>query len=248
MIHIVICGSFKRDFPGLRRTYKTLVELGCNVLSPANINPVAESQGFVYMAGQEQCDPADIEANHLRSIEQANWIWLHAPEGYVGHSGILEIGYAASLGVPVYCDIEPTEAVLRPFVRVCLSPEHAFNLYTLSGSTPQPAIRAYQEYYKRVSTERGYDGENIQNSMMLMLEELGELAKAIRKKQGLVRHGNRPITCNEAEELADVFLFVLHIANILAVDLAAAVQSKERVNWRRFLSEKNEIPATEEVA
>ena len=52
-----------------------------------------------------------------------------------------------------------------------------------------------------------------------MVEEVGELARALRKRVKLARHG-KPIPNQEELELADVFLYVVHMANILKIDLA----------------------------
>jgi NTP pyrophosphatase (non-canonical NTP hydrolase) len=67
-----------------------------------------------------------------------------------------------------------------------------------------------------------------------MVEEVGELARAVRVDEGLVRHG-RSSHNDKKSELADVFLYVVHMANILGIDLATTVQDKEIRNLRRFL-------------
>ena len=238
-LSVVISGSYKRDFPRLRSSYKEFGELGCQVLSPANINPVAESDGFVYMEGQEQGDPAEIEQHHLQSINKANFLWVHDPEGYVGTSATLEIGHAVSLGIPVYAAEEPREHVLRQFVRVVQSPKHAVDLYNLFDNVPPPALAAFQSYYKQVAVTRGYETSPA-TAMMLMVEEFGELAKAMRKADGSIpRYGNRPITSNVSEEMADVQIYLTHIANLMGVDLGNAVLEKEKTNWHRFFTTKN---------
>jgi NTP pyrophosphatase (non-canonical NTP hydrolase) len=191
------------------------------------------------MEGQEQGDPAEIEQHHLQSINKANFLWVHDPEGYVGTSATLEIGHAVSLGIPVYAAEEPREHVLRQFVRVVQSPKHAVDLYNLFDNVPPPALAAFQSYYKQVAVTRGYETSPA-TAMMLMVEEFGELAKAMRKADGLIpRYGNRPITSNVSEEMADVQIYLTHIANLMGVDLGNAVLEKEKTNWHRFFTTKN---------
>jgi NTP pyrophosphatase (non-canonical NTP hydrolase) len=68
-----------------------------------------------------------------------------------------------------------------------------------------------------------------------MVEEVGELARALRKREKLVRHGSYPDS-SEAQELADVFLYVVHMANVLELDLAHIVRDKEVINLKKFLA------------
>ena len=62
----------------------------------------------------------------------------------------------------------------------------------------------------------------------------GELARALRKRIKLTRHG-KPIANQEDLELADVFLYVVHMANILKIDLASVVQRKELLNIQKLI-------------
>ena len=68
-----------------------------------------------------------------------------------------------------------------------------------------------------------------------MLEEFGELARALRKHEQLTRHG-ADLATNEALELADVFIYVVHMANILNLDLSQAVQQKELINIQKLIN------------
>lgn len=64
-----------------------------------------------------------------------------------------------------------------------------------------------------------------------MVEEVGELARALRKREKLTRHGSYPES-TEAHELADVLLYVVHLANVLGLDLAEVVQRKGVLQYR----------------
>ena len=58
---------------------------------------------------------------------------------------------------------------------------------------------------------------------------------AVRKREKLVRHGAYAGT-SESHELADVFLYVVHMANVLGLDLAGIVREKEFINVEKFLA------------
>jgi NTP pyrophosphatase (non-canonical NTP hydrolase) len=232
---VVLSGSFRKDVEGLRNVHTELLELGCKVLSPTHVEPSREVDGFVYMRGEEVESPERIELKHLEAIQKASFVWLHAPNGYVGLSAALEVGFAHAQGVPVFCRTQVSDGTLRPFVREAETTSEAVRLFSEHKlPIPTPNTLTFQRYYKRVASQRGYERETAQNCLLLMVEEVGELARAIRKREKLVRHGP-PGRSSESQELADVFLYVIHMANILGLDLGSAVHDKELLNISKFV-------------
>lgn len=232
---LVISGTYRKDFETLKHTYEQFRDLGCGVLSPSSVTITSEEDGFVYMKGEEAETQSTIEDRHLNAIQKASFVWLHAPEGYVGHSSALEIGFAHAAGVPVFAKETPNEPVFRSFVNVVASPSDVITSRLYQAVPPAPALKAFQEYYRRAAVQRGYSKEGPKECLLLMVEEVGELARALRKREGLVRHGSYDAV-NEAHELADVFLYVVHMANVLGVDLAHVVRDKETLNVTKFLA------------
>jgi NTP pyrophosphatase (non-canonical NTP hydrolase) len=232
---VVLSGSYRKDFEALKAAYDELLDLGCQVLSPSNVTAVRETDGFVYMKGEESQLPDAIEARHLDAIQRANFVWLHAPEGYIGPTASLEIGFARAIGVPVFAKDPVKDPVIHSFVEVISSPAAALETMKSHGlPIPRPALAAFQHYYRRVALQRGYESESPKDCLLLMVEEVGELAREIRRRERLVRHG--PSTGSSAsKELADIFLYVVHMANVLDVDLSSVVQEKELINLQRFL-------------
>ncbi len=232
---VVLSGSYRKDLEALKDTYEELLDLGCQVLSPSNVTAVRESDGFVFMKGEESQSPDDIEGRHLDAIQRANFVWLHDPEGYIGPTASLEVGFAKAIGVPVFAKEPVKDLVIQSFVEVISSPTAAIEMLKSHRSTiPRPALAAFQHYYRRVAIQRGYKSESPKDCLLLMVEEVGELAREIRQRERLVRHGS-PSGSSESKELADVFLYVVHMANVLGVDLSKIVQEKELVNLQRFL-------------
>lgn len=93
-----------------------------------------------------------------------------------------------------------------------------------------------QRYYARMSDVRGYGTSEALEALLLLTEEVGELAHAIRKHTKMDRTRPFAAELNVAEELADVQLFLLTLANTLEADLAGAVREKERVNHQRAVA------------
>lgn len=69
-------------------------------------------------------------------------------------------------------------------------------------------LREVQEYIKDVITIRGFGNQEIEKTMLLLLEEVGELAKAIRKNATDMSIDNNKINNYDTieSEIADVFI------------------------------------------
>ena len=95
-----------------------------------------------------------------------------------------------------------------------------------------PTIKEYQVYIAEMMKVRGFDKNSIVEEMLLLTEEVGELAKVVRKAHGMHMDKNS-VHGTAGEELADVLSYILSIANYLGVDLEQAFRDKEEKNKRR---------------
>jgi len=223
----VLCGSFRRDVDGLRSDFRLLVEMGCRVLSPTSLDWTAERDGFVFSAGEEAEDPRDIEQKHLTAMREAHFVWLHSPAGYVGRSAAMEVGYAHALGLPIFARTPPQDVTLAALVRRADAVGSAVAAIR-SGDISAPAngLDALQRYYRRAAQARGWSHEKVQECLGLLRDEMAELSEAIKT------NGQR--SREAALEMADVQLYVAHLANVAGIDLAQAVIEKEHINSERF--------------
>lgn len=102
------------------------------------------------------------------------------------------------------------------------------------------SVAEIQQYIKDMKKDRKFDNVTIEREMMLFLEELGELAKAIRKNtKGYLDVAKKYDTSVE-EELADCFIYLLSIANMNDIDIFKAFKEKERKNCERIWKQKAE--------
>lgn len=239
----VLCGTYKRSHDLLQSDYLELVNEGCAVLSPADPEFVETRHGFPLARHELSDTPREIETRHLSALMRADFVWLHAPDGYVGLSAAMELGVAHTVGLPVFCREKPHDITLGEFVSVVPSPSSAVDAVRRMGrAAPSRALGALQRYYMRVAKLRGYGQETPQDCILLLTEEMGELARAIRKRSGLTRAQGYSQT-DAALELADVQLYIVHLANTLGVDLAEAVRRKEEINSRRTRPSMGELTA-----
>ncbi len=226
---VVLCGSFHRDPGGLGRVHADL-DRSFRLLSPVSVQFVNHEAEFVRLPEEANEATATIEDRHLAALSSADFVWLHCPDGYVGTSAAMEIGHARALGIPIFASHAPADTTLCGYVQVVAHPTDAPSLL---DAAPGQGLTGLQRYYRRISERRGWGAESPQDTLLLLTEELGELARAVRKATGLRRDGAYPTAAIE-DELADAQLYLVHLANTLGIDIAAAVTAKEAINARRF--------------
>ena len=102
----------------------------------------------------------------------------------------------------------------------------------------ESSINEIQSYIKKVMEVRGFNKEKSSDKILLLVEEVGELAKAIRKnekKLGIDKTKEYNYSSIESE-IADVFIVLLSICDILNIDLLKVFLDKEEENIKRIWS------------
>jgi NTP pyrophosphatase (non-canonical NTP hydrolase) len=97
-----------------------------------------------------------------------------------------------------------------------------------------PNLGDFQEYVRDLEKERGFQDEDVLKKCLLLGEEVGELYKAIRKKNGVLKidHGSKFGSVDE--ELADIIIGICTIANRFDINLEQAFREKEEINKKRI--------------
>ena len=106
----------------------------------------------------------------------------------------------------------------------------------LKKLTDKSSINEIQSYIKEVMQIRGFNKEKSSEKILLLVEEVGELAKAIRKNEnnlGIDKTKEYNYSSIESE-IADVFIVLLSICDILNIDLLKAFLNKEEENIKRI--------------
>ena len=104
----------------------------------------------------------------------------------------------------------------------------------------ESSINEIQSYIKEVMQIRGFNKEKSSDKILLLVEEVGELAKAIRKNEnnlGIDKTKEYNYSSIESE-IADVFIVLLSICDILNIDLFKVFLDKEEENIKRIWSVK----------
>ena len=112
------------------------------------------------------------------------------------------------------------------------------NLYNQLNKTME--LDKIQDYIKKVIDIRGFENQPVEQEIFLLIEEVGELAKAIRKKINMRIDQSKVKNYDTVEnEIADVFIVLVSICNTLNINLFDAFYEKEKINIERTWSSDN---------
>ncbi|MDX2250155.1 MAG: MazG nucleotide pyrophosphohydrolase domain-containing protein [Bacteroidia bacterium] len=99
---------------------------------------------------------------------------------------------------------------------------------------PTPTLTDLQVYQSAICKARGWDKTSDSDTFLLFMEEIGELAKAIRKRKNLYIEKKKAAVPSDLEgEFADVLSYLLELANRFEVNLEKAYRDKEAENAGR---------------
>ena len=89
-------------------------------------------------------------------------------------------------------------------------------------------LEEVQEYIRKVIEIKGFSNQSIEQAMLLLTEEIGELAKAIRKEKTTMSIDNNNIRNYDTieSEVADVFIVLCTICNKLNINLFSSLKYK----------------------
>lgn len=97
------------------------------------------------------------------------------------------------------------------------------------------SLREVQKYIENMNEVRGFNNESIGERMLLLTEEIGELAKAIRKNSSnMYTDINKQYNYDTIEsEVADCFYVLVSVASYLNIDVFNCLKDKEKENINR---------------
>jgi len=97
------------------------------------------------------------------------------------------------------------------------------------------SVREVQQYIKAVNTVRGFEEQPIEERMLLLTEEIGELAKSIRKNAtDMSTDINKQYNYDSIEsEVSDCLYVLASVCNKLNIDMFRCLKEKEKENIHR---------------
>lgn len=96
------------------------------------------------------------------------------------------------------------------------------------------SLKDIQDYVNEMIATRGFADETLKDVMILLTEELGELAKEVRKLSNMKLDPSKEKVADVEGELADIFIYLLSMCRLLKIDLFQAFKNKEEKNSNRI--------------
>jgi NTP pyrophosphatase (non-canonical NTP hydrolase) len=100
-----------------------------------------------------------------------------------------------------------------------------------------PSLADFQAHIKAFCKERGWDKNSHLVILSGLVEEVGELTKAMREYRGEWEQGGKESKAGQKHhlegEFADVFNYLLDLANYFDVDMEHAYREKSKINEKR---------------
>lgn len=244
MLHTTISGSFRKHLTDVTKVISQFNNIEVKINSPRFTAPKNPGDEFILFEGEETEDPKTLENIHLKAISTSDFLYVVNPNGYIGNSTVMEIGYAISRGIPVYSMEKPEEAMLNLYIEKYGDPKEIIKYHTNNyGHRTQKdlpkskGLIELQHYIHEKVKSRGFDDESPKDLLVLLMEEVGEFAKALRKYSGIKVDEERAAKYPALqEEIADVLIYIVDLANTLNIDLDESYRLKEESNDQRFWS------------
>ena len=125
MLTVTVSGSFHRHLAAIYMAVGEFREAGITVLSPSDPRVIDHIGEFLFVASDRVRSIRLVQDRHLQCIGASAFLWLVAPDGYVGPSAAMEIGFAISAKTPVFSSNTPDDCTLRQYVKTIPSIKHA---------------------------------------------------------------------------------------------------------------------------
>lgn len=138
MLTATVSGSFHRHMVAITEAVHDLAALSVRVLSPADPRVVAQQGEFLFVASDPVRSVRLVQDRHLESIRAADFLWLICPDGYVGQSASMEVGFAAAAGVPILSTHVPSDLTLSQYVKLVSSLREAVSMVNASPRQRNP--------------------------------------------------------------------------------------------------------------
>ena len=111
----------------------------------------------------------------------------------------------------------------------------------VKAELPKDTVKTLQTYVAEKIEERGFEDESLQERLLLLVEEVGELTNACRKINGMNVDTNRDIENGVGEEIADVINLVFAVGIKLNLDIEKEFIAKnEKVDKRIYKRAKDQ--------
>ena len=103
----------------------------------------------------------------------------------------------------------------------------------LNALSKESSVKDLQKYIKDMIETRGFKNSLLER-MVLLTEEIGELAKEVRKTDNnLSIDINKEYNSSLENEITDVFICLMGMCELIDMDIVEGLKNKEKINFER---------------
>lgn len=103
----------------------------------------------------------------------------------------------------------------------------------LDKLSKKSSVEDLQKYIKDMIEVRGFRNSLLER-MCLLTEEIGELAKEVRKTDdNLLVDANKNYNSSLENEITDVFICLMGMCELIDMDIVQGLKNKEEINFKR---------------
>lgn len=103
----------------------------------------------------------------------------------------------------------------------------------LDKLSEKSSVYDLQKYIKDMIEVRGFRNSLLER-MCLLTEEIGELAKEVRKTDNNLKIDvNKNYSSSLENEITDVFICLMGMCELLDMDIVQGLKNKEKINFKR---------------
>src|SRR3989344_1400911 len=103
----------------------------------------------------------------------------------------------------------------------------------VTNEIPIKQIETLQEYIVKKGNERGFSSETLNERLLILVEEIGELMKAVRVNKKRFIDNKLKYDGDLEGEISDILTMIFWTAEKLNIDVSKAFKKKEKVNNKR---------------
>jgi hypothetical protein len=185
---VAVSGSFHRHMEAITAAVQELASLSIRVLSPADPRVVAYQGEFLFVASDRVRSVRLVQDRHLECIRAADFLWLVCPDGYVGQSASMEVGFAAAAGVPIFSTHAPGDLTLRQYVTITPTLADALRVVAANGRQrshggmlidPHASVEEAHQILERIETAL-IRSSGLAEPVRRVCREMADLQTALR--------------------------------------------------------------------
>jgi hypothetical protein len=110
---VTISGSFRKHFKQICRCVEYFENKDIRVLSPQIAEIINPNEEFAILSSDISDDPKTLQDNHFSAIDNSDMLYVCNPDGYIGLSAALEIGFALSKNKNIVFMHEPSDFTIK---------------------------------------------------------------------------------------------------------------------------------------